>query len=457
MFERQSPGEKEFVHVARLPWFREGRMPEDVRLALLEKLDKTLEPKVRETIEEVVYNAVEQPDIPLDAPDFIKPKASWRRIFRGFLRSRPPESRQYDVLYRQFMLGHRPGKLDLRLDSWARRRLGDRLAPLIDWRSILLGALSLLLALGLAVFPYNVGPIEEQIVLTTRSAELVEFTDSLIDGRPCPFCPRMVALPAASFVMGSPAEEEGRNDDEGPQHQVDLEAFAIGKFEVTVTQYRAFVDATGHTGEGDGCHTWNEKSRSWDLDADKSWRDPGFEQGDDHPVVCVNWNDAKAYARWLSEQTGRDYHLPAEAGWEFAARAGTAEAHYWSSEKETQCQFVNGYDVDAREVIGKEGGADCRDGYTFTAPIGAFEPNVFGLHDMSGNAWEWVEDSFYRSYEGAPSDGSPWVKGNESLRVLRGGAWFDNPQVLRSASREGFAPRSRLNVTAFRLSRILAP
>jgi len=449
------PGEKEFMHIARLSWFREGRMPEDVRLALLERLDKKLEPKVREAIEEVIYNAVAEPELAFDRPDFIKPEASWRQAFTGFLRSRKPESRQYDVIYRQFMLGYRPGKLDLRIDDWARRQLGDRFSALIDLRSLLLGATALALALGLAFFPYDVGPTEERIVSSERTAELVELTDRLADGSPCPFCPRMIALPGASFVMGSSAEEEGHNDDEGPQHQVDVPAFVIGKFEVTVGQYRAFVEATDRP-PLDSCRAWDEEASEWKDDAGKSWQNPGFEQTDDHPVACVSWEDATVYAAWLTEQTGQTYRLPSEAEWEFAARAGTITRYFWGDD-EVGCDFANGADETAKLENSNWVTMPCTDGYYTTSPVGTFSPNEFGLFDLHGNVWEWVEDSWHESYEGAPQDGSPWVKGNNSVRVMRGGSWGYEPEDLRSAVRDWSQPDFRDFSVGFRLARTLTP
>ena len=453
--EKPWPGEKAFMHISRLAWFREGRMPDDVRLAFLDKLEKPLVPKVREAIEEVIYNAVAEPDLAFERPDFIKPKSSWHWTFPAFLHARKPGTRQYDVIYRQFMLGRRPGKLDLQIDDWARRRLGDRFSSLVDLRSLIAGTVSIVLALTLFFFPYDVGPSEERIEATSIEAELVEFTDSLADGSPCPFCPRMVALPGASFVMGSPAEEEGRYDDEGPQHEVDVPAFGIGKFEVTVGQYRAFVEATDRPAT-EGCRIYDEKAKEWQDAPGKSWEDPDFTQDDDHPVACVSWEDAAAYAAWLSERTGESYRLASEAEWEFAARAGTITRYFWGDGQEG-CEFANGADETAKAENPDWAIMPCSDGNYTTAPVGSYSPNGFGLHDMAGNLWEWVEDSWHDSYEGAPSNAVPWQEGISSVRVIRGGSWFLKPEYLRSAIRGRNPPDYRYDNLGFRLARTLTP
>ncbi len=175
-------------------------------------------------------------------------------------------------------------------------------------------------------------------------------------------------------------------------------------------------------------------------------KNPGFppdsQQEDDHPVVCVNWADAKAYVAWLSnsEQTGEEYRLPSEAEWEYAARAGSDGAAYWSQVSDA-CEHANVADLATKDKYGKikvvdELRAWCFDRFPTTAPVGSFPANDFGLHDMLGNVYEWVEDCWHPSYGGAPSDGTAWTDGSDCRqRVVRGGSWITDPENVRFANR----------------------
>ena len=180
---------------------------------------------------------------------------------------------------------------------------------------------------------------------------------------------------------------------------------------------------------------------------------------DSHPVVCVSWNDAKAYVRWLSGETGEAYRLLSEAEWEYVARAETRTARYWGESESGQCRYANGLDeawerghADRPWAI-----ASCDDGHTKTAPVGRYEANGFGLRDVLGNVWEWVEDCWNDSYAGAPRDGSAWTSGECGRRVLRGGSWFDSPGALRSANRFRNPAGGRFGSGGFRVARTLTP
>ena len=273
--------------------------------------------------------------------------------------------------------------------------------------------------------------------------------------RDCPECPEMVVLPAGSYRMGSPSYEQGRHDDEGPVHEVVIAApFAIGVYEVTVAEFRRFVDETGYSA-GSSCWTYEDgevKDR-----ADRGWRNPGFGQSGRHPVACVSWNDAQAYATWLSQETGEEYRLPSESEWEYAARAGTATARPWEEGESGQCRHANGADASAKDRYSSwSGSVACRDGHVHTAPVGSFAANGWGLHDMLGNVWEWTEDCWNDSYAGAPSDGSVWEYGNCAGRVLRGGSWGSGPSDLRAASRGWGTTGNRNDYLGFRVARTLA-
>ena len=275
--------------------------------------------------------------------------------------------------------------------------------------------------------------------------------------RDCDECPEIVVVPAGSFTMGSPESEEGRWNDEGPQHRVTIaRPFAVGRYEVTRGEFARFVSVTGRSA-GDSCRTLESgegKGRSG-----RGWQSPGYRQTDGEPAVCVSWGDARAYARWLSRETGQEYRLLSESEWEYAARAGTRSSRWWGDGEAGQCGLANGYDrTGAAELDLDWDAARCSDGYVVTSPAGVFSANGFGLHDMSGNVWEWVEDCWHDSYAGAPSDGGVWTTGGDcSQRVLRGGSWIDPPQDLRAALRVGDDSGIRNVIFGFRVARTLAP
>ena len=217
-------------------------------------------------------------------------------------------------------------------------------------------------------------------------------------------------MPAGQFLMGSPEDEPYRYDNEGPRHEVAIpRTFALGKYEVTREEFAAFVRSTG-------------------LD----WPAPDYSQTDRDPAVNVSWNWAKQYVEWLSEQTGHAYRLPTEAEWEYALRAGTTSATPWGEGWDGSCDYANAWYREDKE--------ECGDVYEDTSPAGTFRPNEFGLYDMSGNVWEWVEDCWHGGYSGAPSDGSAWTTDCDDSRVMRGGAAFLSPWDGRSAFRIGRTP-----------------
>ncbi|MCB1824848.1 MAG: formylglycine-generating enzyme family protein, partial [Candidatus Competibacteraceae bacterium] len=277
-----------------------------------------------------------------------------------------------------------------------------------------------------------------------KEAAAKEFHDTLKDGSPGP---EMVVIPAGTFLMGSPENEKSRDDDEG-QHSVEIKQnFAIGKTEVTVGQFRRFVVATSYRTEAEatgGCYSWN--GTTWQQTADKNWRNPGFKQDDQHPVVCVSWNDALKYTEWLSKQTDKEYRLPTEAEWEYAARAGTPTPFFFGATISTE---QANYDGNYTYGGGQKGVYRQK-----TVQVGQFPANAWGLHDMHGNVWEWTCSGYDKDYGGAelrcvsdPDSGGP--------RVVRGGSWSNVPGRLRSAARDWLDPRSRLGSVGFRLARTL--
>jgi formylglycine-generating enzyme required for sulfatase activity len=282
--------------------------------------------------------------------------------------------------------------------------------------------------------------------------------------RDCGDCPLIVAVPAGSFMMGSTSKEADREgvdpelvSDERPVHSVSVNRFSLGVAEVTRDQFDAFVRATGHQAGGP-CRVYDPAQGKGIESGVNDWRDPGFPQGGDHPVVCVNWNDAKAYAQWLSQETGKAYRLASEAEWEYAARAGTAASRYWGdSRSDPACLNANVSDRTIAAALNLATSDDsifqCADGYVYTAPVGRFQANAFGLHDMIGNVFEWTEDCYHDSYIGAPTNGSAWVAGDCSFRVARGGSWISQRGFVRSAIRVRVSSSVRGDSLGFRVAR----
>ena len=271
--------------------------------------------------------------------------------------------------------------------------------------------------------------------------------------RDCPECPAMAVLPGGSFMMGAPEDEVdyGGFNEQRPVHEVSIRSFAVGVNEVTRGDFRLFVSETNFTpgpGSGDGCwaRTPNPETGDWVDETDWTWLQNGIGQTDNHPVICVNWHDANAYAAWLSMKTGQEYRLLTESEWEYAARAGTTTARYWGDSLDEVCRYENTL-------------ADtCDDGYAQTAPVGSYAPNGYKLHDMLGNVFEFVEDCLNPNYEGAPTDGSAWLSGNCNRRILRGGTWRHgtvNKHLGRSAYRTESRAITRSVSSGFRVARTL--
>ena len=271
--------------------------------------------------------------------------------------------------------------------------------------------------------------------------------------RDCTDCPEMVAIPAGSFEMGSPADEPGRHADEGPRHKVVFAApFALSRTEVTVGDFRRFAEATGHVATG-RCRVF-EGGRWQETGGD--WSAPGFAQGEDEPVVCLAAGDVAAYIDWLNDRAGGGYRLPSEAEWEYAARAGTTTAYPWGADVDKGCGHANGPDRAGAALAGGLAAMACDDGFARTAPVGRPRPNAFGLHDMAGNVFERTADCWHASYAGAPADGGAWIDGTTcEKRVIRGGSYILNPRTLRSAARSPIEDATAAVNVGFRLARSL--
>ena len=268
--------------------------------------------------------------------------------------------------------------------------------------------------------------------------------------------PVMVVIKPGQFQMGS-ADGDA---DEQPVHAVTIpKPFAISRCEITVGQFRQFVEDAGYqtTAEksGKGCNVWNADKKEVEQLPEHNWNNPGFKQTDDHPVVCVSWDDAQAYVKWLSHRTGAVYRLPTEAEWEYAARAGTPTPRYYQDD--LQCDYANGLGQEGKSIA--DSGwvlAECSDDHVYTAPVASYAENHFGLFDMLGNVWEWTQDCWHDNYNNAPNNGSAWLEkdgGICSRRLVRGGSWILIPQSVRSALRNGFITDDAYYDQGFRIAR----
>lgn len=269
----------------------------------------------------------------------------------------------------------------------------------------------------------------------------------------CDDCPDMVVVPSGRFMMGA-SEEEARSlgveahlsARERPVHAVRIaKPFAMSRYEITRGQWAVFVKETDYAlarpcrsvktpdAQTEGA-PWKAQL---DYRNDRTWDNPGFEQTDNHPAVCLSMDDAAAYLSWISKKTGQTYRLPSEAEWEYAARGGTQTAFPFAYDPKTVCKFANTSDKSFENHNPKLGrsSAQCDDGFIWTSPVGSFPPNAFGLYDMVGNAWEWVADCHHDNYEGAPGDGSVWKGPEDCEYVARSGGWSSAASGARPSFR----------------------
>lgn len=243
-------------------------------------------------------------------------------------------------------------------------------------------------------------------------------------------CPLLARLPGGTFTMGSPKGEAGRADDED-QHRVTVKRFAIGVTPVTRAQWARFTEATHRVAPKQPCAYAPSMTPTWD--------DPGFPQGDDHPVVCVTWGDAQAYVQWLTRTTGHRYRLPTDEEWEYAARGGTTTAYPWG-DAASHDHANYGLDTCCGPAVSG------RDQWQFTSPVGSFPANPFGLFDMNGNVTQWVQtcaDAFEKL---------PLRKDAQqcTYRYARGGVYADEPAQLRSAAKNYAPPDDKVSIEDYR-------
>jgi formylglycine-generating enzyme required for sulfatase activity len=267
--------------------------------------------------------------------------------------------------------------------------------------------------------------------------------------------PEMMTIKAGVFFMGS--KDNDAASGEKPSHAVSLKSFNLSKTEITNAQFRQFAEATGFTGDNE-CYLYTKNG--WSLET-ANWRKLPFHSEPQSPVVCVSWDDAKAYVQWLAKKTNKNYRLPTEAEWEYAARAGSTTKNYFGNSLEDLCKYGNIADSAGKAAQVRDTGkatknfAACNDGAEYTNAVAQYQPNTFGLYDMLGNVNEWVEDCYHTGYAGAPVDGSAWVPEDCKYRSVRGGSWFHSPGLVRSSFIDWGNPGYRSTHFGFRIAETL--
>ena len=251
-------------------------------------------------------------------------------------------------------------------------------------------------------------------------------------------------------------------DREHPAHRIRItKPFYMGAHHVTVGQFRQFVGDTGYQTDAEkgtgfkGALGWDSETGKFAMNEEYSWRNTGFEQSDEHPVVCVSWNDAAEFCKWLAGKEGKEYRLPTEAEWEYACRAGTTTQYSCGDDPEKLAEVANIADATAKAKLNLKYAIRASDGYVFTSPVGGFRANAFGLYDMHGNAWQWCADWYGEDYYTVSPPADPPGPSSGASRVLRGGSWYLWPSGTRSAIRLGNSPVNRFSDAGFRVSRTL--
>ncbi|ALH95951.1 formylglycine-generating sulfatase enzyme [Acinetobacter equi] len=318
--------------------------------------------------------------------------------------------------------------------------------------------------------PPNMNPKISLATLTNIQVNETTFAGYKFKDCSDDYCPELTVIPAGNFLMGGSLEEQERENVpaqprvwELPQHSVSIsKPFAMASFETTVGQFQKFQEETGW--QVKGCRNWETREGQFDMwyRDDLNPMNPGFNQTSEEPVVCVRREDSREFAKWLSKKTGKLYRLPTEVEWEYAARADSSTSYYWGNDPQRNqaCQYANVLDINTILALPNTKNWEsfkCDDGYAFTAPVGQFLPNAFGLYDMSANAREWIDDCWHNDYRGAPNTNQRWESDGDGLchfPVLRGGSWIYNTYNVRIAYRNAyFSSQARSNMWGFRLVR----
>ncbi len=280
-----------------------------------------------------------------------------------------------------------------------------------------------------------------------------------------PSIPALSSIRGGGFSMGCSEGDRSCEKYEKPRVSLQVPSFQMSLTEVTVGQFKRFVKATGYVTDAErnaggfnGCYVFKDiggisrSTAGWSWNKDSNWKNPGFSQSDEHPVTCVSWNDALAYVNWLTSTTGVAHRLPTEAEWEFAARAGVTTRYQTGNSSNVLCNAGNGAD----KTVSPKGSrwssrVSCSDAHWFSAPVASFAANAFGLHDMHGNVWEWVADTWTVNHEGKSGTAKAMLSGDRNQRVLRGGGWDGDARQQRLSARRLGQVASRTSMIGFRV------
>ena len=428
------------MDMARLPWFRYGYMPDWLRLRLLSALPKQQEENIRQVLRELLASAVEgavsrfQLEIARKHQNVLS-KLTYP-LLRRLARRASPDSPLRDYIFQDFMVGLKPNPLAVRIPSG--REIPIPSLQLTRRRFIhLVGLASAGMGAGLLLHRY-LRTEEFTIVTVDATGKIVRQRQGRNEFRQVDLgndvTLEMVAISGGKFLMGTEEEEierlvkKYRTDffrNEKPQHEVRIQPFFMGKYPVTQAQWQAVADLP-----------------KVERDIEPA---PSRFKGAKLPVESVSWYEAMEFCARLSRATNQEYRLTSEAEWEYACRAGTTTPFHFGDTITSCLANYRGTKIYANEPQGiyrQE-----------TTPVGSFPPNAFGLYDMHGNVWEWCADHWHENYEGAPTDGSVWLSKNENQsRLLRGGSWYDNPNLCRSAIRISVSPDNRVSLDGFRVA-----
>jgi len=435
--------EERLAKLARLPWFRYGYMPNWLRRRLVGDLTLEQERAIRLRLQDLLLTAQDEPVSDFGLPIVTQFPSLFKRLLPIW--AQPKISPLRDYVFLAFM----SDRLAVKVPKLIREFIEpSNLGRMPSFSTVGLFVVFLVvvgisyssLQQVLEFEPAGWNQVDRlpKVAEPLQEVKIEIFQDSLKDGS---LGPKMVKIPAGSFQMGD--IQDGGSDDEKPVHEVSIESFAMGQYEITNAEFVQFLNAVKRRGtkEKPWFETKDEDSYGHIMGSVGSFYvELNYEN---HPVVNVSWYGANAYAEWLSEQTGRQYRLPSEAEWEYAARAGTETKYWWGNkigENKANCDGC-GSQWDNKQ----------------TAPVGSFSANPFGLYDTVGNVWEWVADGWHENYTNAPNDGGIWEEGaNKGLRVLRGGSWYDDPDVTRAADRSRNNLDHRSFVVGFRVVRRVA-
>ncbi len=331
--------------------------------------------------------------------------------------------------------------LDTRLDAVCLKALSK---PLAD-RFTSMAALVATLPTG----PLAYGPVPETLVEVVPA--LPKFSTNSLGMT-------LVRIAPGSFLMGSPDSDAMAEPDEKPQHKVFIaKPFDLGATQVTVEQFRRFVDAERYKSDAEkdsrGGYGWNQSAGKFEQAPKYTWRNSGFSQGDDHPVVNVSWNDAVAFCAWLSKKEGGSYRLPTEAEWEYACRAGTTTRYSCGDDPEGLVLVGNVADATLKAKYPGVTAINASDEALYTAAVGRYRANAWGLYDLHGNVWEWCSDGYDSRYYAKSPAADPLGLSAAIDRVIRGGSWYSEARDARSAFRGRSGMEFRSNFLGFRLAR----